>query len=72
MTRKVRRPGDQSQRSIVLLIVLISPSLATATNLPQVGELHPDFRLPRIDTREAVSLSQFRGKKLLLIHFASW
>lgn len=39
---------------------------------PQVGELHADFVLPRIDNREAVSLSQFRGKKVLLIQFASW
>lgn len=39
---------------------------------PQVGEPHVDFVLPRIDTREAVSLSQFQGKKVLLIQFASW
>jgi hypothetical protein len=28
--------------------------------------------LPRIDGREAVRLSDFRGKKVLLIHFAAW
>ena len=39
---------------------------------PVVGEPHPDFTLPRIDTREAVSLAQFRGKKVLLVQFASW
>lgn len=39
---------------------------------PKVGEKHPDLLLPRIDNREAVSLTQFRGKKVLLIHFASW
>ena len=39
---------------------------------PQVGKKHPDFMLPRIDTRAPVSLSQFRGKKVLLIQFASW
>ncbi len=36
------------------------------------GQMHPDFIYPRIDTGEQVSLSQFRGKKVLLIHFASW
>lgn len=39
---------------------------------PEVGAPHPDFVLPRIDNREAVSLAQFRGRKVLLIHFASW
>ena len=39
---------------------------------PRVGEVHPDFTLPAIDDGRAISLSQFRGKKVLLIHFASW
>lgn len=39
---------------------------------PQVGEVHADFVLPRIDSRKAVRLSDYRGKKVLLIHFASW
>jgi hypothetical protein len=39
---------------------------------PQVGQLHPDFTLPGIADRAPVSLSQFRGRKVLLIHFASW
>jgi len=39
---------------------------------PRVGEPHPDFVLPSIADRKPVSLSQFRGKKVLLVHFASW
>ena len=39
---------------------------------PRVGEPHPDFVLPAIADRQPVSLSQFRGKKVLLVHFASW
>lgn len=39
---------------------------------PEVGKKHPDFTLPRIDSREPVSLSDFRGKKVLLMQFASW
>lgn len=39
---------------------------------PETGKPHADFILPRIDTRESVSLSQFRGQKVLLIQFASW
>lgn len=39
---------------------------------PRVGELHADFTLPSIADGRPVSLRQFRGKKVLLIHFASW
>ncbi len=39
---------------------------------PRVGQLHPDFTLPNIANREPVSLSQFLGRKLLLVHFSSW
>ena len=44
----------------------------TAGYSPQVGQLHPDFTLPNIADNEPVSLSQFRGRKVLLIHFSSW
>ena len=39
---------------------------------PRVGQAHPDFILPDITDRKPVSLSQFRGRKVLLVHFASW
>jgi hypothetical protein len=39
---------------------------------PKVGRRHPNFTLPRISDRQPMSLSQFRGKKVLLIQFASW
>ncbi len=39
---------------------------------PRVGQPHPDFTLPSIVDGEPVSLSQFRGRKVLLINFASW
>lgn len=39
---------------------------------PRVGQLHPDFTLPNIADREPVSLAQFRGRKVLLVHFSSW
>lgn len=45
---------------------------ATEWYQPEAGKPHGDFVLPRIDSREAVNLSQFRGKKVLLIQFASW
>lgn len=64
---------------VTLGLVLIFGLFFSGANLtaapaypPQVGTIHPDFILPKIDSREPVSLSQFRGKKVLLINFASW
>ena len=45
---------------------------SAASYAPKVGERHPDFTLPAIGDRTPVSLSNFRGKKVLLIQFASW
>lgn len=34
---------------------------------------HPDFILPLItDPSKTIQLSKYRGKKVLLLHFASW
>ena len=60
---------------IILGLVLLAPLPCLAQRngyRPEVGKPHPDFVLPRIGSREPISLSQFRGKKVLLIHFASW
>ena len=39
---------------------------------PKIGERHPEFTLPDINTGKPVSLADFHGKKVLLIQFASW
>jgi len=57
------------------LLMLVSGSLssfAAGNYSPRVGEFHPDFTLPDIEDKKPVSLSQYRGKKVLLVHFASW
>jgi peroxiredoxin len=54
-------------------MILGSTARASAASYaPKVGQKHPDFTLPRIDDGAPVSLSNFRGKKVLLIQFASW
>ena len=57
------------------LTVLVSALLFTlaglvspATAEPKVGDKAPDFRLPAT-TGESISLSQFRGKRLVLLEF---
>ena len=39
---------------------------------PRVNRPHADFTLPNIADGSPVALSSFRGRKVLLIHFASW
>lgn len=39
---------------------------------PVIGQPHPDFLLPNIDSKKPTRLSDYRGKKILLVHFASW
>jgi len=39
---------------------------------PQVGDAAPDFTLPDVYGKGRVSLSQFRGKRVLLFMWASW
>jgi hypothetical protein len=39
---------------------------------PVLGKPHADFALPSIDDNSKITLSDFRGKKVVLIHFASW
>jgi hypothetical protein len=50
---------------------LATPALAQGYAL-KVGQRHPEFTLPDIQTGKPVSLADFRGKKVLLIQFASW
>ena len=54
---------------LVLAAVLPVPAAEYA---PKVGQRHTDFTLPDIATGKPASLSDFRGKKVLLIHFSSW
>ena len=58
----------------VFSVVLASLAIPAAaeTYSPRVGERHLNFTLPAIDDGRPLSLEQFRGRKVLLIQFASW
>lgn len=66
-------------RSEAVKPVLLTALLASAAALPagaqgpwRVGVPLPDLRLPTIDGERTIDLAQLRGKKLVLIEFASW
>ena len=54
------------------MILGATTQASAASYAPKVGERHPDFTLPTIGDCAPISLSSFRGKKVLLIQFASW
>ena len=50
------------------LVLFASLGTARASSALDVGEKAPDFTLPAT-TGEKISLSQFRGKKIVLLEF---
>ncbi len=58
--------------AVGLVLAGVTRPAAAGAYAPKVGERHPDFTLPAIADRAAVSLSDYLGKKVLLIQFASW
>ena len=61
--------------TVIALLAMLTCGQACAQNAgyrPQLGKRHPALRLPNIEHGEAVSLADYLGKKVLLIHFASW
>jgi len=65
MRRQMRYTKNVSLVGVLLAAILVGASLATAL---EVGEQAPDFTLPST-TGEEISLSQFRGKQLVLVEF---
>ena len=60
--------------TIAACLALAAGPLFAAGSLakPVVGEAHPEFTLRSAETGKPASLSDFRGKKVLLIHWAGW
>jgi hypothetical protein len=56
---------------LALVLVAVVPSHAQ-DGMPVVGQRYPQLTLPALGTDKPVSLADYHGKKVLLIHFASW
>jgi hypothetical protein len=58
---------------IVVTCPLAQPGAAWADAYPpKIKRIHPPLVLRSIEDAAAVSIDSFRGKKVLLIHFATW
>ena len=63
------------QATLLTAIVLMFANSSwsqVANYAPKVGQPHADFILPSIEDGKPIQLSSLRGKKVLLMHFASW
>lgn len=71
----------QHARRTIMILPIISGALAfapaeiQADDRPTIGtaegQMYPDFVLPSLAGKD-VRLSDYRGQKVLLFHFASW
>jgi hypothetical protein len=59
-----------------LLASFASAAAVTAAETPvvgrEVGQVYPQIVLPSLDGKQPIALSEFRGKKVILIEYASW
>lgn len=62
--------GTNQGKISLFLGVLLASALASAGTVrgPQIGDKAPDFTLPSTNGQK-INLSQFRGKKLVLLEF---
>ena len=63
-----------SARSILVLAAGIGAGLSGAEErtAPRLGEAYPSLVLPSLADGAPLSITHFRGKKVLLLQFASW
>ena len=54
------------------LVLLCCAASAQAGIAPQEGEVFPELSFPTLDGAGLASLKDYRGKKVLLMQFASW
>ena len=67
MDMPAKRLGSLCLLGVLLIAVWAGVGAGVASAL-EIGEQAPDFTLPST-TGEKISLSQFRGKKLVLVEF---
>lgn len=54
-------------------LLLLAPSLAAQDRMvPEEGEPFPEIAFPTLDGGGLATMKEFRGRKILLMQFASW
>ncbi len=63
---------------IFFLVALGATASCNRTAVPtlpvgkEVGQMYPNYVFPSLEDGRPVALTSFRGKKVILHHFASW
>jgi thiol-disulfide isomerase/thioredoxin len=71
------RPMRRLDLRLLTAILLVPPAFLAANVLgagypPKPGKAHSPLVLPTLEGDKVIALSSLRGKKVLVIHFASW
>lgn len=56
----------------LIMTLLLGPSALAGPAQTEIGQPFPDLVFPTVDGQQTVRLSDHRGKRVLLIEFASW
>jgi cytochrome c biogenesis protein CcmG/thiol:disulfide interchange protein DsbE len=75
MERKIRWIAGAAAVALLSGLFLLSPALPSSSAQitgTDVGQTAPDFKLPPVGGGRAYSLSQFKGKPVVLIFWATW
>ena len=67
----MRRIAHHTFAGLLAGLALLAPS-ATGQQAPTVGQPYGPLVLPQVDTGEPFDLMSLRGRRVLLIEFASW
>ncbi len=67
-----KKPGAGMPSPLTLLKGLFDGEIGSFHEGPALGRLAPDFTLPRHDEDKTITLSQFRGKKPVVLIFGSF
>jgi len=61
-------------RVFLSILPLLAPAALPAQGklAPKEGQVFPEIEFPTLDGQDRMSLSAFRGQKILLMQFASW
>jgi hypothetical protein len=65
-------PKDDGPSPLALILGLLSGELGSVCEGPKVGQRAPDFTLPTQDGDRTIRLSQYRGKKPVVLIFGSF
>ena len=75
MSTRIRITKSLNAFALLTCAFLLAPGGVFAEDRPQIGvkagEMYPDFLLPTLDG-DLHRFSEYRGRKILLFHFASW